>query len=158
LWALFPAQSVRRLIVGSLTAHVIVLGLTGWAIGPVVLLKTAGAALVIAFMAQEILIVSQHTHIPMPLSGGHVVRPHRALEQEVFTRSMRLPGWLSRLTLQFDAHELHHMYPFVPGYLLHRVPYTPVNEVSWRRWIPAARSMPGEVLFFQNRDGSGFDL
>jgi hypothetical protein len=33
-----------------------------------------------------------------------------------------------------------------------------MNEVAWWRWIPAARAVPGEVFFFQNRDGSGFDI
>ena len=60
--------------------------------------------------------------------------------------------------LHFDAHELHHMYPFVPGYRLMEIRYTPDNEVSWWRWIPAARAVPGEIFFFQNRDGSGFDV
>jgi fatty acid desaturase len=60
--------------------------------------------------------------------------------------------------LHFDAHELHHMYPFVPGYRLNEVPYAAANEVSWRHWVPAARAIPGEVFLFQNRNESGFDV
>jgi hypothetical protein len=50
------------------------------------------------------------------------------------------------------------MYPFVPGYALHRIEYPTLNTVCWWRWIAAARAVPGEVLLFQNRDDSGFEL
>ena len=55
-------------------------------------------------------------------SAGARGRPFPAVEQEPFTRSLRLPPLVSRFILHFDAHELHHMYPFVPGYHLHRIP------------------------------------
>ena len=127
-------------------------------IGPAALIRTAGLALVLAFVVEDILLLSQHTHMPMALSHGREVQPHGALEQEPFTRSLRLPGWLSRMLLHFDAHELHHMYPAVPGYHLRQIPLAPQNEVSWSEWVPAARAVPGEVFLFQNRNQSGLDV
>ena len=62
------------------------------------------------------------------------------------------------LLLHFDAHELHHMYPFVPGYRLHGVAYTPQNEVGYWGWIRAAKRVPGEVFLFQNRTESGWEI
>ena len=109
-------------------------------------------------MMEDVLLLSQHTHVPMGLSHGRAVEPYTALAQQPFTRSLRLPAWLSRIWLHFDAHELHHMYPFVPGYRLNEIPYATANEVSWRQWVPAARAIPGEVFLFQNRDESGFDV
>ena len=50
------------------------------------------------------------------------------------------------------------MYPFVPGYRLREIPYDAAHEVHWWRWTRAARAIPGEVLFFQNRDETGFEL
>ena len=50
------------------------------------------------------------------------------------------------------------MYPFVPGYHLRRIPYTPANEIGWWDWVRARKRMPGEVLLFQNRHESGYDL
>ncbi len=120
--------------------------------------RIRGGALVLALIAEDLLLISQHTHVPMGLSHGHDVIPHSAIDQEQFTRSLRFPAWLSRLLLHFDAHELHHMYPFVPGYRLAEIPYSPANEVSCWRWIPAARGVPGEVLLFQNRHQSGYDV
>jgi fatty acid desaturase len=155
---LFPDARERRplrlniLVLAGLYAAALI------AIGPQMALRLGGLALFLALMVQDILIVSQHTHVPMHLSHGADVTPFPTIAQETFTRSLRLPAWASRLALHFDAHELHHMYPFVPGYRLREVPYDAEHEVDWWRWTRAARSMPGEILFFQNRDDTGFDL
>jgi omega-6 fatty acid desaturase (delta-12 desaturase) len=158
LMRLFPAVEVRRDIVCGAAAVGVVYTVTLAVFGPVALVQSIGPAIVIALIAEDILILSQHTHIPMEQSHGREVMPHPAQDQERYTRSLRLPQIASRLVLHFDAHELHHMYPFVPGYALHRIGYATMNEVSWWRWIAAARSVPGEVLLFQNRDETGFDL
>ena len=110
------------------------------------LVRLLGVATVISLISEDILLISQHTHVPMGLSRGADVAPHAAIEQERFTRSLRFPDWLSGLLLHFDAHELHHMYPFVPGHCLAEIPYSPANEVTCWRWIRAARAVPGEVL------------
>jgi fatty acid desaturase len=132
--------------------------LVGTFVGPSILARVLGVATVLAFIAEDLLLISQHTHVPMGLSNGKDVIPHPAIDQEQFTRSLRFPAWLSPLLLHFDAHELHHMYPFVPGYRLSEIPYSPINEVSCWKWIAAARGVPGEVLLFQNRHQSGYDV
>jgi len=96
--------------------------------------------------------------MPQNLSEGAAVRPYPAPEQEPFTRSLRLPRWASVGVLHFDAHELHHMYPFVPGYHLGRIPYRPANEVGWWTWVTGAKRVPADVLLFENRAQSGLDL
>jgi acyl-lipid omega-6 desaturase (Delta-12 desaturase) len=127
-------------------------------VGPLELVLTFGPALLLSLMAEDVLLLSQHTHIPQNVSHGASVRPFPAIEQEAFSRSLRLPAWLSMLLLHFDAHELHHMYPFVPGYRLHGVAYTPQNEVGYWGWIRAAKRVPGEVFLFQNRTESGWEI
>ena len=101
------------------------------------------------------LLLSQHTHIPQRLSHGAAVQPFRPFEQEPFTRSLRLPGWMSTLLMHFDAHELHHIYPNVPGYRLRSIAYTPQNEVDWLQWIRAAKRLSGTRFLFSNRDDTG---
>ncbi len=128
------------------------------ALGPVALVRTAGLALLLSFVVEDVIILGQHTHVPMGLSHGRAVEPHGTLAQGRFTRSLRFPGWLSRMLLHLDAHELHHMYPAVPGYRLQEIPYPARNEVGWAEWVPAARAVPGEVFLFQNRSQSGFDV
>ena len=65
-----------------------------------------------------------------PLASRSVDVP---AEQEVFTRSLRFPGWLSTALLGIDAHELHHMYPRVPGYRLRQIRYATQNEMPVSR-------------------------
>ena len=124
-------------------------------IGVVPLLRLIGPGLLLALMIQDVLLLSQHTHIPQRLSHGAAVKPFRPFEQEQYTRSLLLPRWMSVLVMHFDAHELHHMYPNVPGYRLRSIDYTPVNEVDWLRWIRAAKRLSGVQFLFSNRNDTG---
>ena len=145
-------------MVGSALALVVAYTAVGVALGPGALVGTVGLALLLSLVVEDVILLSQHTHVPMGLSHGREVEPYGALTQGPFTRSLRFPAWLSRLLLNFDAHELHHMYPAVPGYRLHEIQHLAQNEVGWRQWVPAARAVPGEVFLFQNRNQSGFDI
>ncbi len=131
----------------------------GYWVGPWGLLKYFGLATYLSLMMQDVIILSQHTHIPMHLSEGRQVRPFTPFEQELFTRSLKFPTWFSRLVLlNLDAHELHHMYASVPGYYLHRIAYKTHHEVAWWRWLWKAKQLPGEVFLFQNSNQTGFDI
>jgi len=50
------------------------------------------------------------------------------------------------------------MYPFVPGYHLRAIGYQPQHEIGWWQWVRGAKRLSGEVLLFQNREESGWDL
>jgi acyl-lipid omega-6 desaturase (Delta-12 desaturase) len=127
-------------------------------LGPFATLRLFGLALILSLIAQDLLLLSQHTHMPQHVSRGAAVRPYPAIEQAPFTRSLRIPRVAAALILNFDAHELHHMYPFVPGYHLHRVPYDPPNSIGFWRWIVGAKRLKAEVLLFENRLGTGLEL
>jgi fatty acid desaturase len=128
------------------------------AIGPWLLARIAGVALLLSLAAQDVILLSQHTHMPRNLSGGESVRPFAPLEQEPFTRSLLLPGWLSWMLLRFDFHELHHMYVHVPGYDLHRIGYRPANAVGWLPWLRGAKRLSGTRFLFGRREDTGFEL
>lgn len=155
---LFPKRDDRtRLAASSLAllgGYVTIVVLAG----PTVVLRTVGVGLLLAFIAEDVLLLSQHTHIPQQLSHGEPVRPFPTVEQEVFTRSLIFPRWLSALLLHIDAHELHHMYPYVPGYRLGEVQYATENEIGLWAWIRGARAMPGELFLFHNRLETGADI
>lgn len=155
--ARLAGKSALRLSAGAV-ACLVVYAAVVWGLGWFATIKLFGLATLVAFALEETLILSQHTHVPMELSAGQRVAPHRAAAQERFTRSLRLPSAVSAWLLHFDAHELHHMYPFVPGYLLREIPYTTANEMSWWRWLRDARAVPGDVLLFQNRHQTGIEL
>lgn len=158
LRSLFTKPQERRRFAASsialLATYVVMVAL----IGPGTALHSVGAGLLLAFVAEDVLILSQHTHIPLQISHGEPVRPFPTIEQEAFTRSLVFPRWISALLLHIDAHELHHMYPFVPGYRLGGVEYETTNEIGLWTWIMRARALPGEVLLFHNRLETGADI
>lgn len=154
---LFSNRRRLRKVLWNTAILVAVYGLTVYLVGPLHLLRLAGLGLFVTLVFQDILILSQHTHIPMHVSHGAAVRPFPPLEQEVFTRSLKFPQWFSRIVLlNMDAHELHHMHTRVPGYYLHKIDYEGVNTVTWWRWVLRAKRLPGDVFLFQNRDQTGF--
>jgi omega-6 fatty acid desaturase (delta-12 desaturase) len=158
LTALFEKRDERRAIALNtaflLAAYVAIIAL----LGPSTTLRLFGLASIATFAAEDLLILSQHTHIPQQVSDGGPVRPFPTVEQETFTRSLVFPRWLSALLLHIDAHELHHMYPFVPGYRLGEVEYETENEVGLLAWIKGAHALPGELLLFHNRLETGADI
>lgn len=125
--------------------------------GPALVGKVFGAALLLSLAAQDVILLSQHTHMPRHLSGGADVKPFAPAEQERFTRSLLLPEWLSLMLMRFDYHELHHMYVRVPGYDLHRIGYRPANEVNWLDWLRAAKRLSGTQLLFGRREDTGLE-
>jgi fatty acid desaturase len=122
-------------------------------------IESIAPALFLALIIEDPLILSQHTHIPQRVSRGAQAHPFAAMEQQEFTRSLHFPTAVSKFVLfNFDAHELHHMYPFVPGYHLRRIPYTGVNEIQWWRWLTAAKRIPGEDFLFRNQNDTGIHI
>jgi omega-6 fatty acid desaturase (delta-12 desaturase) len=131
--------------------------LLAW-LGPLVVLRLCGAGLLLALACEDLLLVSQHTHMPTRRAGAARVVPFSALEQQANTRSLRLPGWLSWLLLHFDAHELHHMHVRVPGYRLRALSQPAPNEVHWWRWLCAVKRLSGVDFMFGTRERTGMDL
>jgi fatty acid desaturase len=158
LAALFPRAEeltpIRRNVIAQIGAYAALVAL----VGPLTFLQVAGGGIVVSLMIEDLLLLSQHTHIPTNVSGGGDVAPVPAVDQELFTRSLRLPAWASKLLLNFDAHELHHMYPFVPGRHLRRIPYRPSHEVSWWEWVRASKRLGGVVLLFENSRSTGIQI
>jgi len=158
LCSLFEKSEDRRRLALSSVALVVAYAAVIVIVGPAALLRLVGLGLLLSLVAEDLLLLSQHTHIPQQLSHGEPVRPFPTIEQEVFTRSLVFPRWLSALLLHIDAHELHHMYPFVPGYRLGGIAYETENEIGVWTWVRRARAMPGELFLFHNRLETGADI
>ncbi|MEO7366714.1 MAG: hypothetical protein ABIZ36_02075, partial [Gemmatimonadaceae bacterium] len=155
---LFPNPSEQRRLAADMLGLLLMYGAVIAIAGPATVVRTLGLALLSTLVIEDLLLLSQHTHVPQNISRGEPVRPFPAIEQEVFTRSLVFPRWLSALLLHIDAHELHHMYPFVPGYNLSAITYETENEIDCWTWIRRARALRGEVFLFQNRLETGADI
>lgn len=141
-------------IVAQLVAYIILIITVGF----LSLLTSCGLAFFLSLIMQDPILLSQHTHIPQNISGGKDVTPFPVESQAQFTRSLSFPKWFSTLILHFDAHELHHHYPYISGYYLHKLP-APINApINWWVWLRAAKKLPAEVFMFQNRNQTGFNL
>lgn len=158
LAAQFPHAADRRIFARDAGALLAGYGALAVWLGPEVLLRAFGVAVLISLIIEDLLLLSQHSHVPQHLSHGNTVKPFAAIAQEQFTRSLRLPQLASAFVLHFDAHELHHMYPFVPGYHLRRIDVTTDNEVSWWQWITHSKQLRADVLLFKNRSQTGWDI
>ena len=158
LFALFPRSADRHAMVRDAVVLLAAYSALALWLGPAAMLRGCGLALVLGFTIEDLLLLSQHTHVPQHVSHGAQVKPFPAIEQASFTRSLRLPRLASAFVLHFDAHELHHMYPFVPGYRLRRIDYETDNEIGWWQWVTRAKHMRADVLLFQNRIQSGWDI
>ena len=148
-------RKVLRDILLLLAAYVLVI----YIMGASTFLQVFGLAFLITLIMQEVILLSQHTHVPTNISHGESVKPFPPLEQEVYTRSLRFPGWVSSFILMhFDAHELHHMYVHVPGYDLRKIPYRTNNEVDWWEWVKGSKRLSGVSFLFEDRTHTGFRL
>ena len=96
--------------------HLLAYAALAAAVGPLQLLWLVGPGLVLGLAFQDPLILSQHTHIPMPTAGADPVRPRLGTDQTEYTRSVAFPPWISLgLLCGTGEHERHHAYPQVPG-------------------------------------------
>jgi acyl-lipid omega-6 desaturase (Delta-12 desaturase) len=155
----FPHRAHRRQLTTGIILYLGAYGVLLVLGGPGRLLTFTGLGLYLTLALQDLLILSQHTHIPMQQSNGRPVPPVPPARQEIYTRSLRFPAWFAHwVLLNLDAHELHHMYPRVPGCDLHHIPYRTHLAVPWWRWVLAAKGMRGDVLLYQNSNQTGYHI
>ena len=156
---LFTAPDQRR----AMGANIALLGFAYagvcWLLGIDQTLRLFGLAAALTFALQDPLLLSQHTHLPQRLSGGRRVAPLDPGAQARHSRSLAFPRWFAHNVLvNFNAHELHHRFPGVPGYRLGRIAWAAPNQVHWWTWLKAVKRMRGSVFLFQSRDSTGFKL
>ena len=126
------AERLERAAVGAAWCGALAAGFAGggWRLWP---------GLLLGAVFQELLIVSQHSHLPQGRAEGTRVRPIPAADQPRFTRSLRVPRWISWLLLGAEAHGLHHRFPQVPGPLLARIELALPHCVPALGWVREAK-------------------
>ena len=116
-------------------------------------------AFVLSFIWKELLIMTQHTHIEIPVSDGNEVRPISFMEQVKYTRSFYTFTFLSRYFLiNFNLHEVHHAYPGLPAYWMDKIDLDIPREPRFSKWLITAKSMKGEDYIFRTSKHTGINI
>jgi fatty acid desaturase len=107
----------------------------------------------LSLMISDLFILSQHSHIKIPLSNGEKVKPLRFSEQVQYTRSITFFKRLGGLVfLNFNLHEAHHAYPSLPAYHLAAVKINTENTVPFLDYLKSAKSLKGTEFIFNSSD------
>jgi len=107
----------------------------------------------ISLIISDVFILSQHSHIKIPIAGEQEVKPIRYAEQIQYTRSVNVPTWVSRyIYFNFNLHELHHFQPGLPAYYLDQVDLETPNKVPFFNYLLDAKIMSGMNFIFNTSD------
>jgi len=105
---------------------------------------------IVSLMISDLFILSQHSHIEIPLAGNAEVKPIRYMEQLRYTRSIAFFKYVGRLLyFNFNLHELHHAYPGLPAYHMDKVDLETPNKVTFFSYLKDAKSMKGMDFVFR---------
>ena len=103
----------------------------------------------IGLMFSDLIILSQHSHIDIPISNGEEVKPIKYSEQIQYTRSVLLGRWIEHwLLFNFNLHEKHHAFPGLPAYYLHKQDISNVNTRSFLSYLWNAKRLSGMKFIF----------
>jgi fatty acid desaturase len=116
--------------------------------------KVWGFAYFIFLFLSDPLLLSQHSSVPQNHTRGKKVKPISFREQDVYTRSLIFPSFVTKyILLSFNNHIVHHIYPTMPGYNLYKVNERFANEEPWFSWLIRAKGTPAvELLFSEERN------
>lgn len=159
LWRRYPTPSARLQQVVSIAFPIAVYALLAWALGDQ-FLRVFGLAFLVFLVLSDPLLLSQHSHLEQQDSGGAKVTPVKLWDQDLFSRNIICPPWLSLFLLHFDSHGVHHLVPNMPCYHLGEAhKHLPArNQIGAFEWLLAAKRMPAHRLLFQHRGMTGYKL
>ena len=159
LFQLFTRNKLKVKMAFNVLIMFLLYVLLVFVLGPGVFFRLFGLSFFMHLVLSDPILISQHTHVTQNLSGEKDVKPFYPEEQAIFTRSLIFPKWISDFILfNFDAHEIHHMFPTVPGYLLSQLPFFSNNQINWIKWLKESKQVPAHILLFKNRRDTGYDF
>lgn len=108
---------------------------------------------VISLIISDLFLLSQHSHIKIPIAGELPVKPIRYSEQLKYTRSINFSRLIGRfIYFNFNLHELHHFYPGLPAYHLDKINLKTPNKVNFINYLVDAKLMSGMDFVFNTSD------
>jgi fatty acid desaturase len=104
---------------------------------------------------KELIILTQHTHVEIPISGGEDVRPISYKEQIKYTRSFYVGAFFEKwFMFNFNMHEAHHAQPGLPAYYLGSLDLKTARNSYWN-WFKQAKFMKGVDFIFKTSKHTG---
>jgi fatty acid desaturase len=109
--------------------------------------------------AMDVIMLSQHSHIPMPVSEGQKVKNFSNKDQVQYTRSLLMPKFMAKyLFLNFNYHELHHLLPTLPCYYLDKIDIKFSNTENFFNWMKRAKRIDAVTLVFKTRKETNLNI
>lgn len=113
-------------------------------------------AFVLSLIWKELIILTQHSHVEIPISKGEEVRPVAYKDQVPYTRSFYTYRFIENyLLFNFNRHEAHHVYPGLPSYWLSSVELNEPEKPFFKDWFIQAKSLKGEDYIFRTSKHTG---
>jgi omega-6 fatty acid desaturase (delta-12 desaturase) len=113
-------------------------------------------AFVISLLWKELLIMTQHSHIEIPISDKKEVKPISYSDQVQYTRSFHTNHFFAKHFLfNFNLHEAHHAHPAIPAYKLAEVHLGVSNGPNFFNWLLKAKGMKGVDYIFKTSKHTG---
>lgn len=151
----FVPEHVYRASVAHIVLYLSLYAVVGYLFADIVITYIL-PALVLSFVWKELLILTQHSHIDIPLSEGKPVKPIPYSEQVEYTRSFYTFSFLEKYFLfNFNFHKAHHANPGIPAYWLNAVENQQPKEPTFLHWFVKAKSMKGEDYIFRTSKHTG---
>ena len=118
-----------------------------------------GMGYLVSLVISDLFILSQHSHIDIPLAEGRDVQPIAYAKQVEYTRSLGINRLLARVALlNFNLHELHHARPGIPAYHLDRLQEPAPNTRPFWTFLVRSKRMSGVDFVFSTTKKSGVEL
>jgi omega-6 fatty acid desaturase (delta-12 desaturase) len=113
-------------------------------------------AFTFSLLLKELVIMTQHSHIEIPLSNKKEVKPISYLNQVKYTRSFYINSYFAKYFLfNFNLHEAHHAHPAIPAYKLSNVNLNTLENPKFISWFIKAKKMKGVDYIFKTSKHTG---
>ena len=110
-------------------------------------------AYILSLIISDLVILSQHSHIDIPIAGNIPVRPIRYSDQVIYTRSITFPKFIAHYFLfNFNLHEAHHQHPSLPAYYLGSAIIDKSNAPGFIEYLKRYKSLSGMNFVFNTKD------
>jgi len=116
-------------------------------------------AFMLSLVWKELVIMTQHSHVEMPIAAEKDVKPFSYMNQVQYTRSFYVNRWFAKyFLLNFNLHEVHHAYPGLPAYRLGEVDLNLPHEPKYFTWLRKAKRMSGVDYVFKTTKQTGIKI